>query len=350
MSVSLGSTAHSQPQLAQASTLGALAPRSSPSLFTSFSTEDVPVAQRHAYWMANAYRAVEAYVPNPAGLHGRAISCRGAGAQFVRCESSTVHTRLTPQRLRAQLSDEHIAVCLLEAGEYLVEEEDGARVRIGSGELFMFDCGQPMSSVWSESVASYLRLPRHSVTQALGRDPSDFGGSVTPLGAAGLVPFVSSQLRLLASHGPGLASAALEQVMQATVDVSLALVGEHCGRASANSPAAKRRAAYRFMQAQAHRHDLAPEHVAAAIHCSRAQLYRLFEGEALSVRAALQELRLLRSREWLQRTQRNGPMEDSIGTIAHACGFADLSAFGKLFRRRFGMTPGEARLAGPALS
>ena len=157
MSLSPGSTAHSQPQLAPASVLGSVAPRSSPSLFTSFSTEDVPQAQRHAYWMANAYRAVEAYVPNPAGLHGRAMSCQGAGAQFVRCESSTVHTRLTPQRLRAQLSDEHIAVCLLEAGEYLVEEEDGTRVRIGAGELFMFDCGQPMSSVWSESVASYLQ-------------------------------------------------------------------------------------------------------------------------------------------------------------------------------------------------
>jgi methylphosphotriester-DNA--protein-cysteine methyltransferase len=33
----------------------------------------------------------------------------------------------------------------------------------------------------------------------------------------------------------------------------------------------------------------------------------------------------------------------SLGTLAFECGYSDLSAFGKAFRRRFGMSPSEWR-------
>lgn len=59
------------------------------------------------------------------------------------------------------------------------------------------------------------------------------------------------------------------------------------------------------------------------------------------MKAALRDARLNRSLGYLEQPE----VTLSIGEIAHACGFPDQSTFGKLFRRRFGRTPGEVRRA-----
>ncbi|MGY2485632.1 helix-turn-helix domain-containing protein [Cupriavidus sp. CP313] len=314
--------------------------------FRSFSTSDQAESDRLDFWMASAYRSVEARPDPDVALYGSVASCEGAGAQFIHCTSSAVRTWLTPQRVRS--TDEHIAICLLDRGEYRVEQQDGMRTVVRAGELFMFDCGQPMSSDWTESSTCYLRLPRETVRQALGHDPANLGRIATLLTASPLAPFVSMQLRMLAAHGPRLDRAALGVVMESTVGMALQLIATHPGIARADAGNAQWRsgklqlqAAYRFMEQHAHQHDLTPDRIAAFLHCSRAQLYRLFEGEPLRVMAALREIRLRRSREYLERAGKSA----HIGAIAHDCGFADPSAFGKLFRERFGMTPRQA-LAG----
>ncbi|VVE86177.1 helix-turn-helix domain-containing protein [Pandoraea bronchicola] len=321
--------------------------------FHTFSTSDETAPNRLDYWISSAYRAVEAR-PLPdapdAPFYGRVASYRGESAQFVHCASSPVDTWLSPGRIRGMLSDEHVAICLLERGEYRVEQSNGERAVLGEGELFMFDCGQPMSSHWTDSSTCYLRLPRPLVRQALGNDPADLGRVATSLSASQLSPFLCAQLRLLAAQGAALGRDELDHAMRVTVDMALFLIGSHLGDARAASDEArwrsgKRQAAYRFMRENAHRHDLTPEIIAAALHCSRAQLYRLFEGEPLSVKAALREIRLQQSR---LRLERAGP-DAHIGTIAYECGFTDQAAFGKVFRQRFGMTPGEARLGRPPL-
>lgn len=309
--------------------------------FRHFSTNDETAPNQLDYWMAIAYRSVEARPDDGVALYGSISTCHGAGAQFVHCTSSAVRTWLTPQRVRT--TDEHIAICLLDRGQYQVEQAHDTRTIMREGDLFMFDCGQPMSSHWSDASTCYLRLPRQVVRQALGYDPADLGRGITPLTASGLAPFVSAQLRTLAVHGPALERAALEHVMQATVDLSLQLVATHsaiAGRTGGNAQwrAGKLQAAYRFMKQHAHQHDLTPDKIAAFLHCSRAQLYRLFEDEPMSVMVALREIRLLRSRDYLEQA---GPVAH-VGAIAHACGFADHSGFGKLFRQRFGITPRQA--------
>ncbi|WP_209023621.1 helix-turn-helix transcriptional regulator [Sphingopyxis italica] len=72
--------------------------------------------------------------------------------------------------------------------------------------------------------------------------------------------------------------------------------------------------------------------------CSRASLYRLFEQRGLSVGEHIRAVRLNHGRALL-RDPRLG-----IGDIALRCGYDDLSAFGKAFRRRFGMTPRDWRM------
>lgn len=67
---------------------------------------------------------------------------------------------------------------------------------------------------------------------------------------------------------------------------------------------------------------------------------RLFEQEGTSFTAFVLEQRLSLARSMLDDPART---ESSISTIALASGFGDISYFNKRFRRRYGMTPSEAR-------
>src|SRR3546814_16043375 len=90
--------------------------------------------------------------------------------------------------------------------------------------------------------------------------------------------------------------------------------------------------ACRFIEARREDSGLTADAIARAIGCSRASLYRLFEQRGLAVAEHVRADRLNHSRTLL-RDPRLG-----IGDLALRCGYDDLSAFGKAFRLRFGMT------------
>ena len=73
---------------------------------------------------------------------------------------------------------------------------------------------------------------------------------------------------------------------------------------------------------------------------SRSQLYRLLEGEG-GVARYIQKLRLSEAFSLLC----NGPQNLTIGAIAEALCFADSSAFARAFRREFGLSPSDVRVA-----
>lgn len=313
----------------------------------TISTEDVTAPNRRSYWMASAYRAVEGQPAPGVELWGRLGICGSVhSGQFVHCESSAVRTRMTPARLRAQLSDEHIAICSVGRGSFQVEDERGTQSQAHAGDLFMFDCGQAMRGQWTDSDAYYLRLPRRAVRQALGRDPADCSGVVSLLPARGLAPFLSAQLQTLGSHGVNLSVRELSTALQFSVAMALSLLTEYFGgaRGGLASDSDRLRLAYHYMGAHAHRLDLTVNTLAQALHCSRAQLYRMFENEPLSVKATLRDIRLSRARDTLVQA---GPRVN-VGAVAYACGFSDASVFGKLFRQRFRMTPSEVARGQPA--
>lgn len=85
--------------------------------------------------------------------------------------------------------------------------------------------------------------------------------------------------------------------------------------------------------------DLRPEVLAARFRMSRAQLYRVFGAQG-GVGRYIQEQRLKRS---LVRLSDHSQILPSIGSVAFECGFKSESHFSRLFKERFGMTPGEAR-------
>ncbi|MGH8085051.1 MAG: helix-turn-helix transcriptional regulator [Lysobacter sp.] len=100
-------------------------------------------------------------------------------------------------------------------------------------------------------------------------------------------------------------------------------------------------AAHRYIDEHLDSAVLDAEQIGKAIGCSRASVYRLFARRRTTVREYIQETRLRRSRWLLERAAPEIP----IGTIAERCGFNDLSSFGKMFRRRYGLSPREFRRA-----
>lgn len=310
-------------------------------LIAQYSTNDVAARLRTDYWMAHAFKAVEARIRSD-DPYWQGTVCTGARGQFVHSVQSGVDTMITRRRLQAALSDEHIAVCLIHDGAYEVEQSDGQQFRFGAGQLFMFDCGQPMRAHWGGADISYLRLPRTLVLERLGRDPRALGRIALSLDDARLKPFLCAQMTLLGRDGPTLAPDELGGMLDATIDIAcflLQLAFPSAAHHAENTGGARLLAARRYIEENLHRYDLTPQHVAQALNCSRAQLYRLFEAQSMSVGETIREARLQRSLRYLQ----DADAHTNIGEIAGRCGIPDQSAFGKQFRQRFGMTPGEAR-------
>jgi len=86
--------------------------------------------------------------------------------------------------------------------------------------------------------------------------------------------------------------------------------------------------------------ELTPELMARSLGCSRASLYRVFLRHGESVAAAIWATRLERARRMLAS---RGCLALNVSEIAFRSGFVDQSTFNRMFKRRYGLTPREAR-------
>ena len=87
--------------------------------------------------------------------------------------------------------------------------------------------------------------------------------------------------------------------------------------------------------------DLSPDRIALSVGCSRATLYRLFARHDRSVAASVWQARLERALRMLCSAE---SIAMTIGDVALLSGFTDVPTFTRMFKRRYGKTPREARL------
>lgn len=107
--------------------------------------------------------------------------------------------------------------------------------------------------------------------------------------------------------------------------------------------AARLQAAKAFVTRNIRRAELSARTVAIHLGVTPRYVHLLFETEGLSFNKFVVEKRLVRAYEMLFDSQRS---DRTIAVLAFTAGFSDLSHFNRAFRRRFGMTPYEARHAG----
>jgi AraC family transcriptional regulator, positive regulator of tynA and feaB len=246
------------------------------------------------------------------------------------------------QNAPSNILGDAIVIGALREGRLTIEHNRGTVTTLGPGELFLSDYGREMRMQWDPHNFLFLVLPRSTVEEAIG--PGGLAGqTVLKLGDRGLAPFLWAQLCELSRHGSGIDASEWTLTLAASEQMAIALTRNRFGRGAAAPSSGGREALFAaaklYIEAHCGVAELTIERIAQALHCSRSQLYRVFAAHDLAVGDYLRDVRLERAAALL-RAQTSGV---SIGGVALACGYTDLSAFGKAFRARFGASPSEWR-------
>lgn len=275
-------------------------------------------------------------------MHWQASIGHGSQTSFGLYAGAPIETRRHARTTPA--APDAVIVTWLRSGHLVQEAPSGAQSRVQAGDLYVYDTTQPMDFHCGALDDAFLLLPRHLVSEALGGTERHLRIDRLPATANTLAPFLQAQLSLLHQHGAGLSAMALATAIDAASSLALTCLREAAGLAthgSGNDPGAFApgllAAARHVMRTRLHQHDLQVQHIAQAIHTSRAQLYRSFAEQGSSVHAELREMRLQAAR---QHIERGG---EPISTIAWRCGFSTPSTFSRAFRSRFGTSPQEWR-------
>lgn len=271
-------------------------------------------------------------------FHGEMAGCMdGNGTVFANLRNDPVLGTF------GQRDSDLVLIGCIHRGAFRFSHGEETTILDARSGLVLFDCDRPVtSSASTVTEISYLALSRSTVTAAMGsNDIITRGAPVRFLPKDGLVPVMRKYLHALAKHGSGLDRSESAAAMKAATTLATVLFAK-IGR----KPVDEREefadtvfeAARHHIELNYWRHDLTADRIASAVGCSRTHLYRLFSNRGQTVAGLLRDVRLQHARllletEWSQ----------SIGLIAFNSGYSDLSAFGKAFRRLYGISPRDCR-------
>lgn len=315
-----------------------------PCILEHWSSREVDPAIRLDYWHDVAHNWVDVQPLSPDDeLDASWSLLRGANSFFGTKRSTAYDMRTSPKHVPP--GEDMVVLSLLEAGEMRLNAAPGENQRVTVGMLGMYAPQQQAHYRWGQGARqTYVALPRRLVVDALGREPGNL--LLAPQRCA-LAPALTSQLVHLGqlARQPGrVAETDYATLLDATCALAL-LTLRNLGRQGDASDlpdltqslhAGRRAAALRFMEQHAHRHDLDAAAIAQGAGCSRTRLYEAFAEQGQTIMDTLREIRLQRARGMIERSARL-----HIGSVAWHCGFADQSAFSKLFKARFGLTPSD---------
>jgi AraC-like DNA-binding protein len=311
------------------------------------STAGLSARDSFAFWRATAMRRME-----PSLIEGRERQFRArvrriaaTSASLVDYRSDAVWMTRTARQVRADGGDE-ISLGLV-VGASTGAEQNERELLLRRGELYVIDFGRPVRSMLADHHELAIMLPRGSVAAALGADPSTMGGVRLPDNGIGAV--LKSHLAALAGEIDRLTQAERVVAIDAAAAMAVAAM-----QAALRRPLGEQRggeglhaAATAIIERRCSDSELTPERVARLVGCSRATLYRAFAAGGRGVARAIWSARLQRA-GWLL------PLPSShnvpIAELAYRCGFVDPASFSRMFRRRYGMSPREARGSGIDLS
>jgi AraC-like DNA-binding protein len=221
--------------------------------------------------------------------------------------------------------------------------DHGGERSVQSGDLWIMDYARPIQVVRSRHRAVGLILPRRRVHDFIGADPGALIGRRLP--ARGIGALLQAHMRLTLDEAPHLSPEQRMVAVAAAVDMALvALAAESAGRADSAAAAQNGEGVYQAARVLIERDcancDLTPDGVAIALGCSRASLYRAFFQYGETVAAIIWATRLEHAWRMLASSNCLGLR---VSEVAVRCGFLDQATFNRMFKRRYGVTPREAR-------
>ncbi len=306
----------------------------------SISTAGIGEAESYDYWRDLAFSDFE---PDPVSrqerlaFRARAKGLCSAQADFFLTESGAVSGGRERRHIDSDGMDT-ISIGLVLRGERQSEQAGDGATTVSAGGLFAYDAAHAGRVSWSAHKGIYLVIRRPDAVAALGDIPTP-AQMMHRLERSPMRHLVSDQFRLLARHMDGLDATQRAFVLDQTVQLTLfALAKSGNPSSSPSREAAYLPAAMHFIELNLANPHLDAARIAQALGCSRATLYRAFAQEGMGVAEAIRDARLERARGLIESSP-GRPISD----IAVECGLFDTVNFSRQFRRRFGISPTDAR-------
>jgi AraC-like DNA-binding protein len=307
-----------------------------------FTTQDVPPAQRHRAWqeaLCALYVRVDSRCDAVDDYRG-----------FVK-ESSFGTVTITDcliapqciQRRQSHLSlvdKDCFYVALTQKGHQVVEQR-GQRLAYGPGSATLFSASEPYTLRNPDPHrAFYLEIPRAALAQRWHPSQPMVTASVNTTYGVGRI--LADMCASMVLEADALTDVTRAQLGERLIDVLALALDSPNGEMSDLDGSVKSerlRQIKNYIESNLGNPLLNPERVAAACQMSVRALHYLFKGMGHSVSDYIRERRLERCLEALQM-----PAERrTVTQIALAAGFNSMSHFSSAFRRRFGVTPSDAR-------
>ena len=308
-----------------------------------FTTQDVPHAQRHRAWqeaLCALYVRVDSHCDAVDDYRGFVKESSFGTVTISDC-------LIAPQRIERRQS--HLSrvdkdcfyVALTQKGHQVVEQR-GRRLAYGPGSATLFSASDPYTLRNPDSHrAFYLEIPRAALMQRWQPSTPMVTASINTTSGVGRI--VADLCASMVLEADTLPDATRAQLGERLMDVlALALDSPH-GEVPDLEGSVR---SERLRQVRSHIERnvgnplLSPERVAAACSMSVRALHYLFKDTGQSVSDYIWERRLQRCREALQMPAER---RRTVTEIALAAGFNSMSHFSSAFRRRFGVTPSDAR-------
>lgn len=304
-------------------------------------TDDVAPGDRIGYWRDAVLRRTRPeIVRRERQFTARLRRIVLSDVELIEHASDSIVSGRASGRTRFDGGDD-IAIELMRRGTSILTHNGEHRLK--AGDMWLVDYALPFRTERSRHRACGIVLSRRSVQEVLGADLSGLGGY--RLDARGLGAVVRAHMTSALDEAPYMT--AQQRIVAVRALAGMALVALQKARHGVADPDQLGEGLYRSALAAIELHcanpDLSPERIALMVGCSRASLYRLFAVHGQGVAEAIWQARLERVHRELSTATGVGM---TIGELALQCGFSDLSSFGRMFKRRYGITPQEARRAG----
>jgi len=218
---------------------------------------------------------------------------------------------------------------------------NGETILVEAGDISLFDLSRPMQAETRHCRNLTLVLPRHMLFSKDVQNDALHG--LVLKRSTSTARLIGSHLRALFDDLSDITQAEAPAIVAATADLVTNLVGQQVSNRSQPAPTVRGAVIMevrRYIEQNMARQDLGPDHLCKMFGLSRATLYRLFE----PVGGVTDYIRTRRLRAAFDLLTNDG--KRTVGEVAYACGFPDISAFSRAFRHQFGMRPSEVRETG----
>ena len=303
-----------------------------------FSTEDVTPADRFDYWHQVACQTIVDHHSIPqcrdnfgASIEAGALSDMG----MIAFENSPMSVSHTARHIRHAKHDD-MFVCMQVMGQLLLEQE-GREVRLQPGDLTLLDPMLPYAGQFFQgSKLLVLKVPRQSLEARTGKTRSLVCHSIRPVAAEHRL--TATFVSLLPANAAGLSPTVGNLIKEQAIDllgISLATLTRELPRISCGRMLVlfNIRAAVELRLSDP---TLDPASVAAAAGVSVRYANSILADSNLSIGRLILERRIARCRRSLEDPQQ---AHRSISEIAYGWGFSNMTYFGRMFKKAFGLSP-----------